>query len=412
MGTKLQLPGNGPERAVVVGSGPAGSVAAAVLARRGLPVTLVDRQRFPRDKVCGDGVPPGSVEILDRIGAGPAVRAAGFTRIHGIRVVSPRGQTWQTGLRARHEGLGFFVAPRIQFDSILRDHAIACGAQCVHGTVRELCRDGSGRVTGVRVSEHGREKILGAFVVIGADGATSRVARDLGAGAFAATLRGVAGSTAVAARQYVEGIETVPDTVEFYFHRFLLPGYGWIFPLGRGRANVGVLVPAEHAHGKSGFPSRHLDQFLSHRSVAPRLRASARCSAVETWQLPCATPRRISRSAAGVLLVGDAASLVDPLTGEGIHAALVSGELAGNAAADAMNGLLPTADMPARYEIGLQAALGPLIARAWSARHFIEHHPIVLEALFWVARIGAGAVRHYINRISSDFVAARPVRGE
>ncbi len=196
---------------------------------------VLDRAEFPRDKPCGDGVPPGTVAILNELGMADALRAAGFQPIHGIRLVSAHGREWSTRFDSRLDGAVFYIAPRVRLDDLILRHAISSGAAFRRAAVRApIMQDG--RVVGVRADVDGGEVEIGARIVIGADGATSAVARALAPGKAPESHRGVA------IRAYVDGIETLPDTVEFHFYPPYAPGYGWVFPLDADTANVGVIV--------------------------------------------------------------------------------------------------------------------------------------------------------------------------
>ena len=163
---------------IIVGSGPAGSTAATALARRGRDVLLLDRAAFPRDKACGDGIPPGTVGILHDLGMAETLRAADFHRIDALRLVSARGRDWRLDFTPRRDGADFFIAPRVRFDEVLRRHAIASGARFQRAQVRAPLLE-NGRVVGVRAEIDGVENEIAARVVIGADGATSAIARAL-----------------------------------------------------------------------------------------------------------------------------------------------------------------------------------------------------------------------------------------
>jgi geranylgeranyl reductase family protein len=381
-----------------VGAGPAGATAAASLARRGRDVVLLDRCDFPRDKACGDGIPPGTVGILNRLGMGEALRGAGFYPIHGIRIGSPGGRTWETAFRSRKEGADFYVAPRRRFDALIQRHAVRCGARFQKAQVRGLVTE-SGQARGVVALVDGKERELRSEVVIGADGATSVVARSLGRPRSVRVARGVA------LRAYVEGITTLPHRIEFHFERELLPGYGWVFPMGPDCANVGVLLRADRLQAARRPLRGYFDAFLEGRSLRGRLASGTAVSGPATWQLPYAGPHDGARSFSGALLVGDAAGLVDALTGEGIHHALVSATIAADVTDEALAAGDTGAGRLSAYDRRCEAELGRLVRRSWRLQHYVARWPLALEALFLAARAGGGAVQSFINRVSTDFVA-------
>lgn len=383
---------------IVVGAGPAGSVAAAVLARQGQDVLLLDRHLFPRDKACGDGIPPGTIEILNDMGMAETIRDAGFYTIDGILLGSPGGRTWKAGFSPRKASGQFYIAPRHRFDALIQEHAVATGARFQHADVRGPLVE-NGFVSGVRAIIDGREETIRSRVVIGADGATSVIARQLGGARTPKRSRGVA------LRAYVEGFEALSHTVEFYFLRELLPGYAWIFPLGASRANAGVIVRADR-YAERRRPLRELfDQFLRRPEIKSRLGSDARVSEVATWQLPYAESDHSPRTYDGALLVGDAGSFVDALTGEGIHNAVATGVIAAQTAVAALqSGDVSRAGL-AEYDRRCESELGALNRRSVRAQRFLDRFPLGLELLFVGAGVGGRLVEAWINRVSTDFVA-------
>jgi geranylgeranyl reductase family protein len=382
---------------VIVGAGPAGSAAAAALSRRGRDVLLLDRAEFPRDKPCGDGVPPGTVGILNGLGLRDELRAAGFSPVRAIRLVSARGRDFRLDLRPRRGDETFYIAPRLRLDDLLRRHALACGARFERARVRAPLIEG-GRVAGVLVDGEGAERIIRARHVIGADGATSVLARALDRNRQPSRDRGVA------LRAYVQGIETHPATIELHFRSSLAPGYAWIFPLGETRANVGVMVRTDRFQRRGVSLVQLLDEFLSAREVRRRLSAAASVHDVATWQLPYATPRAGRRALAGALLIGDAGRFVDALTGEGIHNAVLSATIAAEVIDEALTHPERGAQILASFDARCRRSLGGLVARSHRAQRRVAAHPVLLEACFIGARAGRGLVTSWLNRVSTDFL--------
>jgi flavin-dependent dehydrogenase len=303
--------------ALVVGAGPAGAVAALVLARAGVDVRLIDRADFPRHKLCGDTLNPGSLGILDRLGLGDRVRA-GALPISGMVVTGPRGATVACDYPS---GLAGAAIARRDLDSTLLDAAIAAGvdflpAAPVRGAVIE---DGT-RVTGVRVGSAGQR--IAARVVIAADGRRSRLGFALGLTRLARAPRRWAFGA------YFTGVEGLTPRGEMHVRT---DGYTGVAGLGGGVANVCVV--RELAAGKSErIPS---DQMIARALTRdPLLRerfAHARQESAVTALGPLAVEARAA-GCPGLLLAGDAAGFVDPMTGDGLRFALRGGELAAEAA--------------------------------------------------------------------------------
>ncbi len=382
---------------VIVGAGPAGSTAAAALARRGRDVLLLDRAAFPRDKPCGDGIPPGTVAILNGLGMGPALEGAGFHPIRGIRLVSARGRDWRVSLRPRRPREDFFIAPRFAFDDLIRRHAVSCGAEFRVAGVRGIIRE-HGRVTGVRVVADGVETSIPAHIVIGADGATSGVAREL------LPSKPLAHDRAVAIRAYVDGIDTLSGFVELHWSAQYAPGYAWIFPMGKSAANVGVIVRADWFKRRGESLDALLDGFLHSPDVALRIGPRAEIRDRATWQLPYATPEAPARAFDGAMLVGDAGRFVDSLTGEGIHHAVASAVIA----AEVADGALTRGDVSraalAPFDTRCDRELGPLIRRSYAVQKHLAVHPRLVEGVFVLGNLGRGALASWLNRMSTDFV--------
>jgi geranylgeranyl reductase family protein len=314
---------------IVAGAGPAGAAAAHTLASAGAEVLLLERSRFPRDKTCGDGVAPHAVDILHEMGLSFDFFAAGARKTYGGLISGPSGNWFAADPPRGVDGarLESWIVPRMDLDAHVARAAVRAGAVLREGaTVTGLMRD-RGRVVGVEVSDGSGIRRIPARVVIGADGAHSCVAKALGLRENGPRHIGYA------LRGYYDDVDGLRDDMEIhYYDRELLPGYGWVFPVGARRANVGVGIYFGELR-RSGRKLRDiLDDFVgSSPAVADRFRAARPVGRASGWPLPVASARR-QTVFDGALLTGDAASLVDPLTGEGIYTALVSGRSAARAA--------------------------------------------------------------------------------
>jgi geranylgeranyl reductase family protein len=301
--------------AVVVGAGPGGSVAALVLARAGARVALVDKAAFPRDKACGDLVGPRGVRVLEELGV--SVPDAG----HGadLLVVGPSGHRSRLPAFPGRSYAGHgIVMPRLAFDDALRSAAIAAGAQPVRARISAVEQDPGGPVRALIAGDGSR---FAADVIIGADGALSPLARLAGMLDSAAALWGFA------IRAYVPAEVPLPLLVLLDAERRrIFPGYGWLFPGADGEANVGIGVGLGHQRRQAQLRAE-LGRFCAMLRTAGDLAGDARPGPVIGGWLRMGgtgTPP----AAGNVLLVGDAAGLVNPLQGEGIAPAMVSARLA------------------------------------------------------------------------------------
>ena len=304
--------------AVVVGAGPAGSVAALVLARGGARVALADKAVFPRDKACGDLIGPRGVQVLEDLD----IRVPDAGHGSDLLAVGPSGRRSRlpafTGRTYPGHGI---VVPRVAFDNALREAALAAGAVGVRARVTEVERDSAGTARAV-VASDGRR--LAADVIIGADGALSPVARLAGMLDPATALWGFA------IRAYLPGEVPLPLLVLLEARPWqIYPGYGWLFPGADGQANVGIGV----GMGGNRYPvplRDDLARFCTLLRERGDLRQGADYGPVTGGWLRMGgtgTPP----AAGNVLLVGDAAGLINPLQGEGIAPAMISARLAAEA---------------------------------------------------------------------------------
>lgn len=340
----------------VVGAGPAGAAAAlaALRARPGASVLLLDRHDFPRDKCCGDGVAPHALDELARLGVADVLDDR--VRVGRMRLVSPAGNEASHPM-ARPD----YVIPRSVLDARLVAAAVARGASLVRHTVRRL---------DVRADHVVLDDTFSARVVVGADGANGVVRRQLN------LPRQDPSTVAVAVRGYVDHATSDPEQVIVMDGRDW-PAYAWRFDAGDGTANVGfgMLVPSLQAagHGKALLEQRMVE--LLPEATGARL--------LRSHHLPLSTGRPRARDGR-VLLAGDAASLVNPLTGEGIYYALLSGRLAGAAAVGA-------GDPGAAYRDALGRELGTHL-RHTALISRLTARPRVLEGGVRAARRSASTM--------------------
>lgn len=331
---------------VVVGAGPAGA-AAALAARRAdrtARVLLLDRHDFPRDKVCGDGVAPQALDVLD--GLGVQAVGDGYAEIDWLSLRSPGGSPARRRMRRPAR-----VIPRSVLDARIVTAAVEAGAVLRRHAVRSVVAGTGSAIV---------DETIEARTVIGADGVNGVVRRRLG---IAPPPRG---HLALAIRGYaVDGSgEPLATQVIHLDGGDRWPAYAWSFPLadGSGRANVGygVLVDPDRPIGRSELVGRM-------REVIPW---SAGAVALRAHHLPLSS-RRPRQPEGPVLLAGDAASLVNPFTGEGIYYALLSGALAGRAA-------VQTAQPAAAYRAQMRDRLGrhhrdtTLLSRLVASRRLVD----------------------------------------
>jgi geranylgeranyl reductase family protein len=360
---------------IVVGAGPSGSTAAYYMAQAGLNVLLIEKSRFPRDKVCGDGLTPRAVRSLVAMGVDVS-EEAGWLRNKGLRVIGggmrleldwPELSNWP--------GYGL-VRTRASLDEQLARRAQAAGAKLLEGTtVTGPVLDSGGRIVGVETTTESEEKSkprsrsdnaergrgstqnYHARVVVAADGNSSRLSIAMGLRKRDDRPMGVA------VRTYYTSPRHEDDYLESWLDLWdgdrLLPGYGWIFGVGDGTSNVGLgLLNTSEAFGKTDYREL-LKRWLKSMPEEWGYVEENRTEPVRGAALPMGF-NRTPHYFRGLLLAGDAAGMVNPFNGEGIPYAMESGEILARVVAQAL--ARPTRAETERvlrsYPEELQAAYG------------------------------------------------------
>ncbi|MDN5562183.1 MULTISPECIES: geranylgeranyl reductase family protein [Luteococcus] len=328
---------------VVVGAGPGGSATAAHLARRGLDVVLLEKATFPRDKICGDGLTPRAVRALVKLGMDIS-EANGFHRNEGLKIyggelTAANGKDlfmpWPDLADFPDFGL---TCARMELDEKLARHAASLGVELVEGAnVSEPILDEKGdRIVGVRLKD-GRE--FRAPVVVAADGVSSRLGVAMGVHKLDERPMGVA------VRAYYKSPRGADDFMESWLELWdgepgksnVLPGYGWIFPMGtdaQGNAvvNVGLgMLDSSEAFGKTDYKDL-MRTWLAATPPEWELTEANQLGPIRGAALPMGFNRKPAYSR-GLLLVGDAGGMVNPFNGEGIDYALEAAEIAADAIA-------------------------------------------------------------------------------
>ena len=308
---------------IVCGAGPAGAVAATVLARGGARVVLVDRAQFPRDKLCGDTINPGALAVLRRLGLTTAFEPHARP-IAGMIVTGDRGVRVQCEYGGGVRGLALL---RRDLDAALMDAAVKAGARFEPGVVvRGPLFDTQGSVRGVVLAgRDGRDVRVPAPLVIAADGRRSRVA--IGAG----LLRHPRRPRRWAIGAYFSGVSGLSAFGEMHVRAGRYIG---IAPLPSGDANVCLVVARDAAQED---PSAVLLDTLAREADLRERFVRAQMIGVPTVLGPLAVDASAA-GAQGLLLAGDAAGFIDPMTGDGLRFAVRGGELAAVVALAALAG--------------------------------------------------------------------------
>ena len=322
----------------VIGAGPAGSVCAysALAESAKAQVALVDLETFPRDKPCGDAVRCDAAAILKNLGLGaifdgrPVVGQLEYTIPAGFDFKNLKFSLTDGGVDPVEE-VGYYVIERKVFDHHLYEAAVTAGAQDYTGhKLLDARFDESEKIWNLTLQEQSGACVeIRSRVLVGADGAGSRVRRLAGL-----DLNGQA-DRAVALRAYAQTKDIKKDTLRIDWLEGLIPGYGWVFPMAEDKVNIGVVLDVRDYKRQGGSLVSHLEdyvQFLGRNGVAIR-----DLGPIQSHSLPLASasPPLVPKQC--VALVGDAAAMINPMTGEGIHYAIWAAHSLGGAVGQGVN---------------------------------------------------------------------------
>ena len=379
---------------IVVGAGPAGSAAAYYFASAGYDVILVDKQKFPRDKICGDFVSPVAQNELSNLGI---TNLPDFKNSNAISNASVYldGNKLISRTVPKAQGLPRFgrVIPRKILDKLILDSAIKEGAIFLEGLKAVSIQT---KRKGIELTVEGSsgKRVLKSRLLIGADGSNSTIAK---------LVRGYPPSSAdriIAIRGYFEDVEGPTNQADLHFNKESFPGYCWLFPTGKNQANVGVGVVLDT------IPTgNRLKELLTHLiendpALSKRLSHSKLVGQIGGWPLTTYNPKQplVDNK---VMLVGDAAGLVNPLNGEGIQYALLSGRRASEVAIsclianDFSNDALSVYPHIIEKELGYGMSVAGLIVQLIRNRSF---NP------FWLRSLELMAARSRVDNSYADIV--------
>lgn len=405
--------------AIVVGGGPGGSSAAGYLAMAGKKVLLIEKDVWPRDKVCGDAVGGKSLSHVAALGVKDDLESTPHFRVTGILFSSPKGNKVRVPLPEEDVAKleAGYSLPRAQFDALLFKRCQgmvreAGGSVIQGGEVRTVLFDdgnggedpgeGSGdarHASGVIVRIGGRKGEEFTFhtrEVVGAAGYRCPVAKSVVESSYNEEMMD-RDHYCGGYREYwrnVKGCEAASGDIEIHFVDTVIPGYFWLFPVADNVVNVGIgMVMGLLDKQKKKLKALQADVIANHPMFKDRFaEAEMVPGSAKGWQLPFGSPRKKSKmnprrsSMNGVRLVGDAASLVDPFSGEGVGNALVTGEMAANHILDSKT--------PVEYQEEVWKVLGPelinsyrmqkLSRRSWLLNWFVgkaEKKPVLQEMM-------------------------------
>lgn len=331
---------------IIVGAGPGGCATAYALRNTSLRIAILDKTAFPRDKICGDALSADVVNQLYRLNEELGNSFEVFsqkTDSHGVRFFSPNGQKLDIDFEnPQHGEAGGYIAKRIDFDHFMFSQVSQLSnVDTFIGIEVKQVNQLSHKAVVITDVE-----TFSANIVIGADGAHSIVNRCLG------EIKVEKDHYCAGLRQYYEGVNGFHERnhIELHFIQDILPGYFWIFPLPNGEANVGLgMLSSEVSNKKIDLKKKLANIIQNHPKVKDRFKNAKPLENVKGYGLPIGSKKR-PISGDNFLLIGDAASLIDPFTGEGIGNAIRSGRFAAEHVILAHQEQLFTAEFNLNYD--------------------------------------------------------------
>ena len=356
---------------IICGAGPSGTTCALALGSSGLKVALVDKSTFPRDKICGDAVAAYLPKVLNTIDPEYVKALEGFIakeKVNTIRVVSPNRKV----LDITYEEAGF-ISTRLAFDDFLLGLAkkLPNVTLFLNTAVQDVVTDENGVY--LNAGEHVK---LEAALVIGCDGEQGIVRKKL------TNTQLDPKHHAAAVRTYYKNVKGIAEaTFELHFLKDLAPGYFWIFPLPGNQANVGLgLLTKTVSERKLNLRQEMLRIIETNSYLKERFEDAEMISDIKGYGLPLGS-RKTTISGNRFMLCGDAASLIDPLTGEGIGQAMVSGRYAGWQAKKCFEQNNFSASFMKQYDKTVYDKLWKEHRRSYIVRELIINNPRLFNLL-------------------------------
>lgn len=398
--------------AIIVGGGPGGCATAGYLAKAGKKVLLIEKGVWPRDKVCGDAIGGKSLSHVRDLGVKAVLETTPHFKVTGITFSSPNGKCVTVPLPEEdmEKMEAGYALPRQQFDWLMfkscSEHVLESDGFVIQGAdVREAIREGDS-IVGVKVRIGGRDGAVLDFFskwVIGAGGYNCPIARSV--------IKDIHGQKLMDKKHYcggyreywqgVKGCEGDVGNIEIHFVDTINPGYFWLFPLGGGMVNVGIGMVLDLLDGqKTKLKKLQKDVIQNHPSFKDRFADAVMVKGSgKGWQLPFGSPRKKEdlqprrMFSDGVLLIGDAASLVDPFSGEGVGNALVSGHIAARHVIENIGGLA--------YQKEVWDLLGPELTNSFKMQKMSRRGWL----LNWF--VGKASKKPQIQEMMTEMIASK-----
>lgn len=302
---------------LISGGGPAGSALAFHLAKKGIQVLVVEAEKFPRDKVCGDGVSPIALAELDKLGITQTDKFTKANEVKSVGLFLKHDQVFINLSKPEHLPFHARIIPRIELDNMIYEAAKKAGAKYLESS-RVMKYSIGPNAAWVTVKCDKQEKLIKAKLVVGADGSRSTIARQFHGSKPADDYQ------LLGLRAYYNNVNGPTDRVDIFFSEEGFPGIFWMFPKGEKDSNVGMAMISQTFPHKTDHIKKLLtDHIATHPEIRKRIGNGTLEAKMEGWPI---TFFNSSQKLAGVrlLLVGEAAGLINPLSGDGIQYALLS----------------------------------------------------------------------------------------
>jgi geranylgeranyl reductase family protein len=342
-------------KTLIIGAGPSGCATALKLASLGIASMLVDKETFPRDKICGDALSGKTVDAIKKINKEWVAELAEMATTigsYGVVFSAPNGAKLRLPFSPNYSHTApapGFVAKRIDFDNWLvekvRTEPLITFLE--NTALRKFSLSNE-----VWTAETTKGETLKADFIIAADGAYSTFAKNI------ALLQTEDAHNAFGIRAYYKNVQNMDaqNFIELHFVDELLPGYFWIFPLPNGEANVGAGIRADHQKNKKINLKQSVESIIkNHPDFRERFKEATLVSPIKLFGLPLGSKKR-KLYGERFLLIGDAAMLIDPFTGEGIGNGMISGIVAAQTISDFIN--KPSTEILTNYQATIERQLG------------------------------------------------------
>ncbi len=366
--------------AIVVGGGPSGSTAAMYFARAGKKTLFLDMTEFPRDKVCGDAQGRRAANIMKELGIYEGYAKLEGQPIYGLTLSSPNGTLLDIDVEDRKNPSPGFVHRRMVFDNYLFQNAKQMVSEKGEFKIAKVSRAivENGIVKGVvGTDKDGKEQEFRAKIVLAADGANSVLAKQFNLNVNPHE------HFIVALRAYYHNVEGMTDRIELHLLKSLIPGYFWIFPLPNKEANVGLGMIVEDMYkAKINLQDVLLKEIKENPLFKDRFKNATleNPPGIRGWSLPVASFHR-KCFLPGILFLGDSASLIDPLSGEGIGNAMISGKIAAEVAVQGIEKNDVSEKFLERYDKLLWDVIGEEIKTNYRVQVIAKKMPFLIDKL-------------------------------